>query len=343
MASDADFWATAEKVKEFLSEKYCLARMSRSDCGPTIIRAHTIPKSQLRKIATEGHVYKMSATLADLKKTGGRIVVAKEGISNFSILNCFCNVHDSSLFSHLEADELTFDREQIALLHYRAMGAELYKKIGTYRSALSDIEDAKKKPEKERGRQLGFLKPHAAGQYLGLRDMIRTFKLCDKVIMDRDFDAVHALVILFKKMPSIMAVGGFSPEFDFDRKRVQLLGQPERECDQVSVSILVESGRAAVAITWHKDALFKDNFAASLISKPTKLLSSLVIQAAFEHLENTCMNIPWWDQLKEVVRGSLLRRMQDAGGMFEERKNSCLEYCGVTYDEWEYDNHRFVA
>jgi uncharacterized protein with NRDE domain len=149
------------------------------------------------------------------------------------------------------------------------------------------------------------------------------------------------MIVFFKKIPSIMCVGGFSPEFDFDGKLVQTLGKSDVVYDQVSVSILVSNGRGAVAIAWHKDALFKDSFAASLISKRQEILSSLVIQLAFEHMENTCMNIPWWDQLKAIEKEMLLRRMQIAGSFYEGRESKCLEYDGVTHDQWEYDSHHF--
>ncbi len=51
------------------------------------------------------------------------------------------------------------------------------------------------------------------------------------------------------------------------------------------------------------------------------------------------MNIKWWDELKEVERKRLLQRMQLAGSPIEERKNFCLEYDGITYDQWNYEGH----
>lgn len=342
MVSEADAWKTAEKVNEFLSEKYCIARVSRTDCGPNIIHAHTIPKSQLREIALNGHIYHLSGTFADLKKTDGNLVVKKKGISDFSTLNCFCNTHDASLFRRVEADELTFDREQTALLHYRAMAGEVYKKIGTYKSALSHIEDvAKLKKVKEREAKLEFLKPYTQGQYLALRDIIPAFKVCDDIIVNNAFDSVQALVVLFKNAPTIMSVGAFMPEFDFDGKVIQALGDFDKQYAHVSVSILASAGRAAAAIAWLKEANFKSRFAQTLVSKPPEHLTTLIIQLAFEHLENTCMNITWWESLNSAIQGALIRRMQ-SGGTFVERKNSCLEYCGVTFDNWEYDRHHFI-
>ena len=51
-----------------------------------------------------------------------------------------------------------------------------------------------------------------------------------------------------------MSVGAFSPEFDFDGKHVQSLGNPAHITDQVGISILSAQNKAVVAMTWHQDA-----------------------------------------------------------------------------------------
>jgi hypothetical protein len=91
-----------------------------------------------------------------------------------------------------------------------------------------------------------------------------------------------------------------------------------------------------------EDAEVCKNFAQSLIAQNSELLSTLAIQTAFEHSENTCMNIEWWDSLRPVVQSKLVERMQFAGSPFEERKSSCLSYCGITFDQWEYESQEMI-
>ena len=49
----AEFWMTTETIKKINQRKLCLAA-ARNDCNGPIVEAHTIPRSQLQKIAIVG-------------------------------------------------------------------------------------------------------------------------------------------------------------------------------------------------------------------------------------------------------------------------------------------------
>jgi len=69
-----DYWTTAEVMKGIFEAKVCLAKIHSPDgCEGKIIAAHTIPRSQLRKIATNGHVYAIAATATDLARNEGKL------------------------------------------------------------------------------------------------------------------------------------------------------------------------------------------------------------------------------------------------------------------------------
>jgi len=111
-----DYWATAEVMKGIFETKTCLAQHhSPESCQGKIVTSHTIPRSQLQKIAPDGHVYAVAGTLADLARTDGKLAAKKYGIRTFSVLNCFCAIHDNKVFSHLEDDDLVFDLHQLSL------------------------------------------------------------------------------------------------------------------------------------------------------------------------------------------------------------------------------------
>ncbi len=116
----ADYWTTAEVMRGIFETKVCLAKTHSPDaCKGKIISAHTIPRSQLRKIATDGHVYAVAATASDLARDDGKLSAKQYGINEFSVLNCFCATHDNKIFARVEDDPLVFDAHQRTLLHYR--------------------------------------------------------------------------------------------------------------------------------------------------------------------------------------------------------------------------------
>jgi hypothetical protein len=339
VAHSAEFWSASETIEKLHKKKLCVAA-SKKDCKGHIIEAHTIPRSQLAKIAVSGHVSYFRMTPADLLTNNGRATVGERGIGKFSVLNFFCAKHDQELFSHLENDELVFDREQLALLHYRAMAAELYKKMNGLEVARYNVKIIRKKGDPQK---LDLMRAFEAGTLLGVRDTSRSFSKCETLLSGQDYARVCGLVVRFKTMPSIMTVGGFSPEFDYDGRLIQRLGRADSTYEQVGLSILAAASRAAVVFTWLADANVCDRFVRSFISKDQNLLTTLAIQTAFEHLENTCMKKNWWDSLLEIERQMLLERMQYAGGSSQERTGACLQYGGVSFDQWDYDSHSFIS
>jgi hypothetical protein len=110
----SEFWATTETIEKIFKRKTCIAG-TIGNCDGRIIEAHTIPKSQLKKIALDGHVYAFQATAGDLYRNDGKSTVDKRGVGQFSVLNFFCSEHDREIFTHLENDELVFDDHQLLL------------------------------------------------------------------------------------------------------------------------------------------------------------------------------------------------------------------------------------
>jgi hypothetical protein len=91
---------TAEVIKGIYETKICVAKPHSPDaCEGKIVAAHTIPRSHLRQIAANGHVYAMAATVADLVRHDGTLSAMKYGIGDFSVLNCFCATHDNNVFT----------------------------------------------------------------------------------------------------------------------------------------------------------------------------------------------------------------------------------------------------
>lgn len=114
----AEYWDRIAALRKSLKKKICIAA-NHSDCNGSIISAHTIPRSQLSCIAIDGHV-------TSFPSEEGSPEAKSRGVRDFSVLNCFCQNHDLSIFAPLENSPLIFDNQQLTLLHYRAVGAEMY-------------------------------------------------------------------------------------------------------------------------------------------------------------------------------------------------------------------------
>lgn len=96
------------------------------------------------------------------------------------------------------------------------------------------------------------------------------------------------------------------------------------------------------ATLWFKDHDLVRPLAESFVGQNPERYTTFAIQTAFEYLENTCMQPEWWEGEKPAVRNLLVERMQRGGNSFDERKADCLTFCGVGFDQWEYDRHEFL-
>jgi hypothetical protein len=114
----------------------------------------------------------MAASPGDLFQNNGAITAKKIGINKFSVLNCFCAKHDNDLFSAIEDEPLTFNPHQLALLHYRTVASEVYRKVMGRRVTLGRLEEQKKKKPRtaEVKARMTLLLSYAHGEDLALRD-----------------------------------------------------------------------------------------------------------------------------------------------------------------------------
>jgi hypothetical protein len=342
ISHDPEFWAAAETLKKTREQKLCLAASHFDPCQGNIISAHTIPRSQLQNIAENGHVDCFAGDLPTFNETGGEVKIVQKGIKKFSVLNCFCAHHDVDLFSPVENYPLTFTAEQIAILHYRAIASEVYRKmtaLNGFGQAIAQASKGKKFKNTTYRRELSESYIH--GTKLGIVDIGKTFKSCENIVYNKNYSDMSALIVKFDRPPSIMSVGAFSPEFDYGGNRLQSLHDESIICDEVSLSILVAGGRAAVIFAWLKDANVGRRFAESFIRQKPELYTALAIQTAFEHLENTCMRSSWWGGLKAVERQALHQRMNVAIS-FSRRDSSALRFGGITFDDWGYSDSQFA-
>jgi hypothetical protein len=327
------FSEEAELFDRIFSKKLCMATdFEASPCEGQVIAAHTIPRSQLKQIAVDGHVFGVPmryGAQADARSTNA---AARIGIGQFSTFRCFCRKHDNDLFSEIEDKPLVFTPRQLAFLHYRTFSMEFYKMLGSLNHTQSRLfrdkvtQNHLTRPEVQRG--IEWL------TYSGIEQF--EFK---QMIETEDYKELHALIVYFNKSPSILVSGGISPEFSYSGENLRTRKQVIPH--QLSYNVLVVEGKAALAITWHKGHESSLSFAQSFLQQSPERYATSIIQTAFEFVENLAINTTWWLGLKPAVRDSLMRRFHSTG-MFPARKSNSLTFPGVVYDDWSFDRYHYV-
>jgi hypothetical protein len=296
-------WAFTSRHQRILEYKQCLASNSGSPCAGKIARAHIIPRSQLRKIARDGHIYAVPTKLISvMQMQHGSFAAEALGVGEFSTLNCFCTKHDKLLFAPLEDVPLTFSRKQLALLHYRALSAEYYQRRNQEEAANLELlltdEDA---PQADKFQWLSYINGKAS------EEAYEVFSRVESALRKRRYREMCGLIIRFKARPTVMSVGAFRPNYNVLGKRVQDLFL---DCQYIAMHLLAFEGRAVLMLTWLQGDSAAEAFAKCFAAQPKEQITSLAIQAAFEHAEHTCMAREWWLGLKRVQQNLLLERVR---------------------------------
>jgi hypothetical protein len=325
MLIPSQLWSLTERHQRFFEAKECLAASDRSACGGRIVRAHIIPRSQLRQIARRGHIIAVPTSLLAVMKMQQTQFEAKEiGVGGFSTMNCFCADHDKALFAPIEDTPLAFSSEQLALLHYRAVAAEFYQRRNQQESAAAELDLESDQPQNFRFSWIFNWSGKA------VEDAHNALIQTEKLIAARCLGDVGSLVVRFDAPPAVMAAGAFRPQYDFAAQRVQNLTDP---CGYVAMHLLATDSAAVLAFTWLKRDSAVERFVRSFAARPRAEMPSLAVQCAFEHIEFTCMSEAWWSGLKRPTRAMLLERVRRANSLAYRRSPRCLSY-RVRYADW---------
>lgn len=325
MSIPPELWAFAERHHRFFKTKECIARATESPCRGPIVRAHIIPRAQLRQIASNGHILAVPSALpAVIKMQRIGFEVDEIGIGEFSTMNCFCAGHDKALFAPIEDVPLVFSSEQIALLHYRALAAEFYQRNSQLESASSEFDWQSGGLRNNRFFWI-YIQNLKAVEESDI-DLMRT----EEAIAARRFGDFGCLVVRFNIPPAVLAVGAFRPQYDFSARRVQQLAD---DCTYVAMHLLAAGGKAVLAFTWIRGDAAPEQFARSFVAQPQERKASLAVQCAFEHIEHACMSHSWWSGLRRPLRAALLERVRRAHSLSYRRSPRCLAY-RLRYADW---------
>lgn len=299
-------WSFLKRYQRALDSKECLSkRLGGVDCDGRIVHAHMIPRSQLMQIAEQGHVHAVPTRLTSIAQMKRSVFAAEDiGIGNFSTLQCFCARHDKTLFAPLEDAALTFTHEQLTLLHYRALAAEVYIRGNAEDAAANEgrkylSTDPQREPFYE-AFQIHSLAAIAAEEHL---------KRTETMINLSKHDEIRAAIIRFDSTPVLLSVCAFRPLYDVIGTKLQNFSE---DAAYIGMHILTVDKMPAVVFTWLKGERPSQRFAKSFCLQPYRELTTLAVQIAFEYAEHTCMRREWWMSISKGWRALLLNRVETA-------------------------------
>jgi len=301
-------------LEEFLKDMKRLSKQGRClhfDAGERcdqIINAHSIQKSgQLKKIAEDGHVIRLSGDTYTLQKTDGKLRSERIGWNDVSTFTGFCKKHDNTTFEIIDNLPLHPTDEQIFLYSYRSLCREYFVK----ENAVDLLLSFKKNHNKLDDSVKGFLEAAEHGHTLGFNNLKEHKKYFDKSLSNKIFSDISYVCFVSKDKWNIQLSGVVYPDFDFNGNYLQ---------DPANHNIIpqliayftapMESGWAFV-FAWH----------ASSQQVGRKLLSSLaehyftgnsladaIFRFTFSCCENHALRPSWWDSIGKSNQSLIIAR-----------------------------------
>lgn len=293
-----------------------------------------IPRSQLMQIAEQGHVHAVPTRLIPIAQMKRSVFAAEDiGIGNFSTLQCFCARHDKTLFAPLEDAALTFTYEQLTLLHYRALAAEVYIRGNAEDAAANEgrkylSTDPQREPFYE-AFQIHSLAAIAAEKHL---------KRTETMINLSKYDEIRAAIIRFDATPVLLSVCAFRPLYDVIGTKLQNFSE---DAAYIGMHILTVDTMPAVVFTWLRGERPSQRFARSFCLQPHRELTTLAVQIAFEYAEHTCMRREWWMSISKRWRALLLNRVETANRAALVPNEDFLSF-EFLLDDWKCRSIAFV-
>jgi len=336
-------WDIDKEMRNCASRGTCLhvGQGIQSICGRPAVRSHSVPKSMLKRIAHNGHLYFHSGTVMDFERTGGELRTRLIGINSASVLPVYCQSHDNDTFAPLERVAFCSTKEQCFLLTYRAVCLEYQKKS-------NDLAMIPAMRQLDRGKKLGdqiLIQARAeAISYsfeLSLRDLATRKTKLDSMLLAHDFSDMYAYVVTFDSDADVLCSSILYPEYDFDGRSLQDLSNPNTTMEIVAFSLLTTPAGSAFVMAWDKDSEATcRRLANSLDSFSDRGLGHGILRFIFEFCENNYIRPAWWDNLEPEIRGKISARMQRAISD-EARLPGCLADDGVRA-EWKVNSREWL-
>jgi len=307
---------------------------SRQTCT-TIAKAHSIQRSGagLESIAERGHVYGHKIDAANITRTPRRVQPELIGIGQASTFSGFCGRHDSELFKPIDQLPFKASAEQLTLFGYRALCKELMAQESALAMSPMLREMDRGKPMSAQITWQRRMMLQEAGFSLGINDLRLARRDFEAAIASRDYSAIHALVVLFDRIPAVHATSPLTPEFDFDGNLLQDRYDFDRPMKALTFTMTGTGQGGGIAIfSWMTESDAALRFCESVQRIPKELLAHRLVQFAFEYFENVYWSPAWWESLDSDTKTQLVERMN--AQIHTDRSSDCLRDDGTRAADW---------
>ncbi|WFB37851.1 SEC-C domain-containing protein [Kiritimatiellota bacterium B12222] len=330
-------WETNEVLSKAFTHKECLCPENlKTSCTGDIIKAHSVPKSWLKKISINGHVLGYKKDLMSIARHKGFPVPEKIGVNKASIFTGFCKFHDSNIFKEIEDSPFIGSDEQCFLLAYRAACREYFTKY----CAVQVIPEMRKQ---DSGRDIVFqiqyqslLDKHEEMSKLGLKNISSEKNLMDKALDLKDYSDVEYYYLTFKGTAPILSSGGVFITHDFHGNELQNLADINISPNALYYSVVPLGERFSACFVWHKNSRESClKFIDSLHTQPEYKIGPCVISFLIEFCENNYFNPLWWAALSPNEHSTINKQFSRGINPHVSRFKDCLLRNQLDSIQWE--------
>lgn len=267
------------------------------NCSNSIGRAHSVQKSQLKKIAKDGEVLKIGSDpmtgIPRIQSVGARKASAFYG---------FCNYHDDKLFAPIEKKSLVLNRETALLLTFRAMSIHMYyKRRRKVTNMFGKLQQNTIHPD---------LMQHDKFVNQGLDRLLKfaepAYNRMGQDILVNKFVNAYYVALIFDCIPDILCSEASLINFGFDGNLVRAKPQPY---DFLTLSLLPYQNDKGIAFfAWHGKSKTNQKFLKTLLSLGKRGFPDAVVRFVFSQLKNFFFAPKWWNNLSTEQQNSLMQK-----------------------------------
>ncbi|WP_270738110.1 SEC-C metal-binding domain-containing protein [Streptococcus anginosus] len=289
-----------EKMYKLIGESRNEARIKQclhpnvEECDEKIIKAHSIQNNRiLKKISTNGEV-----CMPLSKNNLPFVTIDRYGRKVASVFTGFCKKHDKILFQPIEDREFTKTEEQIFLYTYRTFAYEYHRKL----EANNFLEIMAQKTVNNHDNQLGF--------ELAIKDFLLEKKEFDNSIQSKYFDTLINRVWEFENEIKFAGSCFYSPEKDFEGKRIQSIENVDVPLSHVFLTVFPQEGKTYAIISWFKkdEILFK-SYGCFLDKLNNNERKNFVSNELLRSGENIAINPESWENLSKEKKEIFLQQL----------------------------------
>jgi hypothetical protein len=294
---------------------------SKATCSK-VIRAHTVQRARtLERLVDESNHVRTFFPYAPADESG-TLTHHRRGWREASTFTGFCAKHDSATFAPIENAEEKASAEWAFLFCYRALCHELYQKLSVQQASptLAELADRGLRVEQQQFLQRAYAAA-AAGRSKAIVHLQRAKSLADKDLLDRSYNSLRYVVLLFEGQLCLATSGTPTPNRDLDGTSLQVLHAPAEPVQHLYLSVAsYRTSGVVVVFGWRPEHSAPARLLTSLMSRDRTLLGSYVAQYVFAHLENVYFSDSWWSSLSDTQQDHIRNLAANANPYYEQPK-----------------------